>query len=887
MRIVPDLLERLRALLFRSREDQELDQELRFHLAMQVEENIRRGMDSAEARRQAHLALGGMEQAKEDVRQARGVQPLHDLARDARYGLRRLIQEPGFSVPVILTLALGIGATTAMFSVIDATLLRPLPFEEDARLVALDHVDIPLRLRDGTSPPQSVPYLADLDSLHDVFAGAAMYASGNLNLESGGEPRRIAVALVTPSFFSTLGVQPSIGRPFTAAEGTPETARAAILSNGLWRDQFGGDPQVVGRTLTLNGIDYRIVGVMPPAFVFPGETELWLPLPVPITFDYFEPFGEYLPSQVIARLSPGATLEQAGARLLALARAYRPPDRPVEATASELVGPLRSHLVRQRRTALLVLMGATALILLAACANAAHLLLARAARRRRELALRTVLGATPGRMLRQLLLESVLVALAGGSIGVALAYLGTDALHALIPTSLAGVAMPRVDLRVLAFALGIAVASGLAFGIWPALRARAAHAGDAMRSGHATGATAPEATRLRRLFVISEIALALVLLVGAGVMLRSFQAVLTTDPGLDAQRVATLELSLADARYGASAERRQFYNAVLERLRSMPDVEAAAIVNHLPLSGESSISLRVRADGQSAVRGEGQWARYLIVSPDYFRTLGIPMLRGRAPVSSPDSAAPNEVAISHELARRLWPEENPVGRQLLGPGAGPGGELSRVVGVVGDVRMTPLDEEDLTAQMYYPLGDPSPLDIAVLASGSLPPRVLAARLREAVHAVDPSQPVYNVRSMERAIANAIAPRRTTTLLVSLFGALAVVLAAVGTYGVISFGVARRRPELGIRIALGARPTNVVRLVIREGVLLASVGAGIGVAAAWALSRVLESLVYQVSARDPLTFAAAPILLVGIAALAALIPARRAARVDPLESIRVE
>ncbi|HEX7091742.1 MAG TPA: ABC transporter permease, partial [Longimicrobiales bacterium] len=677
--------------------DADIEDELRFHLEMREQEYLAAGLPPEAAKRRAAERLGDLDEVRawlrrhdrRKVRRTERVRAAGDLLQDARHALRRVRREPAFSAAVIAVLGLGIGAATAMFSVVDAALLRPLPFEQDERLVVLDEVRVPLRLEDE-SLPKGIPDLTDLDSLRAVFSGRAAYAPGSLNLTGAGDPLRVKVTLVTTDFFSLLGVRPALGRAFTPEEGEPGAGRVAILSHGLWLRQFGADPEVTRRSIELNGVRYRVVGVMPRGFTFPAETELWTPLPVPFTFDYWEPLRMYLPSVVLARLAPGVMAAQAGERMLALVRAYREMrgrDPDEELSAANLVRPLRDVLVSQRRTALLVLMGATVLMLLIACANVANLLLSRSAARRREIALRGVLGAAPARILRQLLVESLVLSLAGAALGIALAYAATGALDALLPADLVGVAPPRVDARVLAFALVVGILAGVASGVWPGLDAFRADAGEAIRSGGPVGGMARGAARPRRVLVSAELALALVLLVGAGVMLRSFLAVLATDPGLRPERVATLELTLASATYGNLAARRQFYEAVLERLYATPGIEAAAVVNELPLRGPGAVGLFVAAAGREPPRGEEPpFALYFTVTPEYFRALGIPLLRGRT--LSGRAGGPKEVVIDELLARRLWPGEDPVGQGLVVAGEEP----RTVVGVVANVRSTSLED---------------------------------------------------------------------------------------------------------------------------------------------------------------------------------------------------
>ncbi|HEX6695133.1 MAG TPA: ABC transporter permease, partial [Longimicrobiales bacterium] len=800
---------------------------------------------------------------------------------DLRYALRKLGQQRSFTLSVVTVLALGIGAATAMFSAVDAALLRPLPFEHDEQLVVLSGIDNPTR---EFGSEQSMPYLGDARALSDIFTGVSAVAPGGLNLTDTQSPVRLRVALATIDLFHTLGVEVAHGRGFTVEEGKPDGPLAAILSDNLWRRQFGADPGVIGREIRLNGKPHMIVGIMPRGFGYPSETELWLPMPVPMTLARWEAFRGWMPTTYIARLAPGATTAQAEDRLTTLIRRFQKPEQRAAPLEDGPVERFRDVLVGNRRTALLVLMGATALVLLVACANVTNLLLSRASARRDEIALRAALGASRGRLVRQLLVESVVLSTTGAAAGVILAWVSLGALNALTPAAMAGTVRATIDVRVLLFSLAAALITGVGFGLWPAVGASAADAGETMKNGNAGEATVREGARLRRAFVIAEVALALMLAVGAGLMLRSLQTLLSTDPGMKADAVATLELTLPRATYPTAAARSVFYDAVLERLRSAPGVEAAAIVNELPLRGKSSISVTARREGAPpASMEEMKFAQLLHVTSDYFNAMGIPLIRGTGFSASPDTARP-EVVINRTLAAELWPGENPIGQRMASM-FGDGGKGPVVVGVVGDVSAGSIESEP-TAQMYYPAETSPPSNAAIVARGGLNPRVLAGRLQSAVRAVDPSQAVYNVRPMTEVISSAIVPRRANTILITTFGIIAVVLAGVGVYGVIAFAVARRTREIGIRVALGARRSDVLSLIMREGLTLTLVGIGIGLAGAWALRKVMASLLYGIAPSDPLTFAGAVIALVVIALSAILLPARQALRVDPARTIRM-
>jgi predicted permease len=871
--------------------DADVEDELRFHLEMLAARLEARGHPTDEAHRLAQARFGNIDHVRgwlrahdrQRQRRAERTESMDAFLLDLRYVVRKLRQQPAFTLSVVLVLALGIGAATTMFSAVDAALLRPLPFQHDERLVVLDGVDNPTR--EFGSGEQRTPYLDDARAMRDVFTHVSAVAAGSLDLTDPEAPARLRVALATHDLFTTLGVRPAHGRAFTPEEGSPDGPLAAILSDGIWRRYYGGDTAALGRDLRLNGRPYRIVGVMPPGFGFPEETEVWVPMPEPMTMSRWDAFRGWMPTIVVARLAPGVTTAQADAKQLALIQRFQSPERRAEPRERAAARPLRDVLVGSRKTALLVLMGATALVLLVACANVTNLLLSRAAARREEMALRAALGAGRLRLVRQLLVESTLLAVAGALLGTVLAYASLGALAALTPAQLAGTVVPRVDARVLGFSLVMALVTGIGFGLWPAMGASKANANETIKSGNAGGATARDGARARRVFVVAELALALMLAVGAGLMLRSLQALLASDSGVRAESVATLELSLPRATYETPDARRRFFEQVMERLRSTPGVQSAAFVNELPLRGKSSISISVSPEGRPPVNpGDMPFAQLLYASSDYFATLGIPVKRGRGFTIPVDSMRP-EVIVNETLARTLWPGEDPIGQRLssIYPDGRPG---PVVVGVVGDVKAVSLESEQ-RGQMYYPVEDSPPDRGAILVRGTLEPRVLAARLQGAVRAVNPAQAVYNVRPMTEVISGAIAPRRANTLLITAFGLIAVALAAVGVYGVIAYGISRRTREIGIRMALGARSGDVLTLVLREGVLLAVLGVAIGLAGAWALRRVIASLLYGIAPSDPVTFVGAALALLVIALVATLLPARQALRVDPARTIRVE
>lgn len=888
---VGELFRRVKYLLLRDRYTAELEEEVRFHVERRVAQLHETGLPIAAARVAARRRFGHTTTIQERSRDMWGLNLLEHAAADLRFAVRRLRRRPGFAIATIAVAALGIGATTAVFSAIDAALIRPLPFVRPSELVTLTDINLPFD--PGLDRPAREHYLDiyDVAKMRDVFASTGAFAAGGLNLGDPTSPRRVRVGVVTTGFFATLGARARTGRTFDDAEGRPKGPHAVILSDALWRTRYGS-ADMLGQSIDLNGTRYTVVGVMGPEFSFPNESELWIPLTIPTTFETFAPFRGYLPSQIIARTAPGVSVANASARLLDLwhrvalptslgDQSYMPKTiEEVRSTGAAV--SLQQRLVGNRQKALVILMGATALLLLIACANVANLLLSDAAGRQREVALREVLGASRGRIMRQLLAESLLLAFAGATLGLLVSPAVLGVLRTMMPTDLAGVAPAELNLRVLVFATLLAVATGMVFGLWPALTSTRGDAGETIKSG-GTGATAGGLGRTRRVLITVELALTVMLLVGSGLMLRSLQRVLALDMGMKTEQVGTLELSFGRGVIGPA--RLEKLHAILDRLGGDPAIQGAAIVNDLPLRGAGGISVSITVDGapDAKVIDDMKYARYLAASSGYFKTLGISLVRGRTfAAADADTAAPSVAVINMAMAKAYWPNTDALGKTFHGPAKG----AVTVVGIVGDVREGSL-ERDLRPQMYFPIERLTPENAAVVARGSMPAAALLARLTDAVRAVDPAQAVYNVRMMDAVVAKSTAPRRTNTTLIALFGAIALTLSAFGVYAVVSYSVTRRAREFGIRAALGATGRNIAGLVGREMLVVVIAGLSIGLAGAWMLTKVMASLLYGVDAHDATTFALAPLLLVVPAALATMVPARRAMRVSPTEVMRAE
>ncbi|PYS88725.1 MAG: hypothetical protein DMF64_19830 [Acidobacteria bacterium] len=808
------------------------------------------------------------------------------LWQDIRYGWRMLWKSPGFTLIALLTIALGIGANTALFSVVNAVLLRPLPLQQPATLVDVWGTD---PQTGATSDAVSFLNFKDVRAQNHVFTNVAAYGNAFATLTGNDAPEALDGLNVSPELFPLLDVQPVLGRAFIAQD--EQTGGAAIvISYELWQRRFGARADIVGQALTLDGKPRTIIGVLPAHFKFPiddsGNRDFWLPLDPADEMNAKRGVGHLA---VLARLKDGVTLQQAQSEMDIIARrlAEQYPENNtgrgihLASTYEDTVGDVRP--------ALLVLLGAVGFVLLIACANVANLLLARATRRRREIAVRTTLGATRWRVVRQLLTESLLLSLAGGGAGLLLALWGVDALAGALPDD-----MPRgreiaLDGRVLAFTLGVAVLTGLVFGLAPALAASRLDVNEALKeSGRGTGG-GWRRNRVRSLLVVTEIALSLVLLVGAGLLAKSFVRLRATNPGFNPDHVLTLSVALPEAKYETQAERARFFQQLLARTADMPGVAASAAVLPLPFSGDDAHANFEIEGQQSEGAGESPSALSYIISPDYLRALSIPLVKGRAFNERDTTEAPRVVLISETLARRFFVGEDPIGRHLI---LSSFADLDKpatceIVGVVGDVKHAGLDAE-AEAAYYLPYQQATlPFMSLVIRGTNGNPTALVAGARASVAQLDQDLPLTDVKPMNEWLAASVAPRRFNMLLLGGFALLALCLATVGIYGVMAYAVAQRTHEIGIRLALGAQVSDVLRLVIRQGMTLTLVGVGTGLAGAHALTRVLSSLLFGVTATDPFVFACVALLLTLVALVACYLPARRATKVDPMIALRHE
>lgn len=874
MRWLARLREQVRALVFHAREERDLDEELRFHLEMESQANMGRGMTSAEASRRARLSFGWLETHKDRVREARGTAWLEDLAGDVRHGLRLLRRGPGFAAVVIVTLGVGIGANVAVFSVVDGVLLRPLPYAESERLFTV--------VGGMTARGEFLEVRERVGAFEGV---AAFNAFNQVSLTGEGEPERLSAASVSPELFPMLGATPAVGRWFAPAEAELGEHRVVLLSHGLWQRRFGSDPGVVGRTLRLDGHGYQVVGVMPPGFRFPDDgVQVWLPLVVRglAPGQLWGTGGNY----VIGRLAPGATEARARAEIAALAPRMReavPWRMPDDYWAEVAVTPLRDALLGEVRPVLLILLGAVALLLLVACVNVANLLLARGAARRGELAVRAALGAGRGRITRQLLAESMLLTLLGGTLGVVLAFGGVRALIATLPADLPRAVDVGVDLRVLLFALVISLATGLLFGLAPALRAGRTRPASSFRDNDRSG---PDRARQRVAsgLVASQVAAAVVLVIGAGLMVRSLDRLLEVDPGFNAGNVVSASVAPPAFRYATLAGQREFYEELLERLESVPGVLGAAVASGLPFAGDaygSVFTIEGRPD-PATVGGDWPWAdARLTVSAGYFQVLGVPILRGRGFTHADRTDSEWVVVVSRMLAEEYWPGEDPLGARVRFPGEE---EWRTVVGIAGDVQWADLSGDRGTG-LYIPLHQGWGGAMRVVLRSSSTSAAGIAAVRTVVAGLDRDTPVSDLQPMTRLVSASVSDTRATSLLLSLFATVALLLGGIGVYGVTSYAVSTRVREFGIRMALGATARQVRRQVLRHATFVVAAGIVPGLLLALAAARLLAGLLFGITATDPATFIAVPLLLALLALLAAYLPARRAARVDPVVAIR--
>jgi putative ABC transport system permease protein len=888
---------RFAALFRKEQQDRELAEELESHLQMHIEDNLRSGMNPAEARRQAIIKLGGVEQAKEQYREQRGIPALECVLQDLRFALRLLRKSPGFTIVALLTLALGIGANTAIFSVVNSVLLQPLPYPQPDRIVQLMR-----SFPQGNVPYISIPKFMVWRNQTHVFQ--EMAASGHFmgaNLMEGDPPDQVTVVHVSASYFAVFGAPVAMGRTFTAAEDRPGGPQITVISNGLWRNHFNGDPNLVGKAIRLGGEPYEVIGVLGSTFATDPPADLWLPLQADPNS-----ISQAHTLMVVARLNPGISLANARAAMKLAADEFRrkfPVTGLMGPDESSTAIPLRDVVVGDVRPAMLVLLAAVGLVLLIACANMANLLMARATLRSREIAVRTALGAGRRRIVLQLLTESILLSLGGGALGLIFGYVGVRGLLTVNPGKI-----PRIgedgsgvvlDWRILVFTLFVSVLTGILFGVLPALHATRADLIATLNESGARSGTGLRQNKSRSIFVITEIALAVVLLVGATLLIRTFASLRSVNPGFELHSILTMQTPPTGPRFEKAHGLAQLAREGEQRIRGISGVEAAALTYFLPLSGNLDDMLFVinaHPPTDRSYNGDAEWR---IVSPGYFDTFRIPLVRGRLFTDRDDKGATPVVLISESMAKQFWPQSDPIGELITIGGKTFGPEFEepprQIIGVVADVRDIGLNSFP-EPTMYVPIPQLSD-GLTALMSRAAPmewvvrtkvaPYSLITDIQRELRAASGGLPVAHVRTMDQIVIESTARNEFNMTLLSIFAGIALLLAAVGIYGLMAYTVQQRTQEIGIRMALGAQRGDVLRLVLCHGLLLCLIGIALGISCAFGVIRLIKSLIFGVSPTDPVTFVSVAVLWAGVALAACWIPARRASRVDPMEALRHE
>ena len=810
------------------------------------------------------------------------------LFQDIRFGFRMLLKAPGFTAAAVVVLALGIGANTALFSVVNAVLLRPLPYPQPERLVQVWHTPPQSSFPGATRFTVSPANYLDWASQNHSFEQMAIYGFMSFNLTGKGEPESILASRVSSNFFSVLRTQPMAGRIFTSDEDSSGHAKVVVISHSFWQSHLGGDPSAIGQTISLNNEPYTIVGIMPAKFGFPTssdpkfQTQMWTPIAwtdkdraVRGNHNYF----------VIGRLKLNADLQQAKAEMntisARLEQQYPADDKGWGAS----VIPLREQMVGEVRPALMILLGAVGFVLLIACANVANLVLVKTLARQKEIAIRTALGASSGRVLRQILAETMLLSLFGGILGLMVAHFSVRLIVAFLAKQLPFAAEISLDTQVLGYTLLVSLLTGVIAGVAPAFRATKTNLNDSLKTGLGRTDADSGGNRTRSLLVISEMALSLVLLIGAGLMIRSLSHLHNVDPGMDTHNVAITDLQLSRVKYAKTTQQAAFYDQLLQRLRGLPGVESASAIDVMPLSNGGSIQ-PIAVEGRPLVPMADQpEVAVRVIEPDFMRTMRIPLLQGRMLTNDDTEDRPQAILISDAMAKRIWPGENPIGKRLTMTFFPE--KIREVVGVVGNVKQDGLDVAEPVATLYLPMAQTPRSSMTVVIRAAAQPENLASAMANAVHEIDREQPMNDVVAMDTVLADSISQQRFNMLLLGAFAGLALLLAAIGLYSVLAYSVRRRVREIGVRMALGAQRMDVIRMILGQGVRMALVGVVIGVAAAFALTRLMASQLFQVSATDPLTFIGVAAMLVLVAMVACYIPAQRAAKVDPMVALRYE
>ena len=882
------LRDRIRAWRQRETVIDDIDREMRLHLELEVEANIKAGMTPAEAREKATRSFGNVNRAVDAAYDVKGGGLLETLTQDIRYGVRMLAKHKAFTSVAVITLALGIGANSAIFSVVNQLLLRPLPYRDAERVVMLWEVTPEGRHQNSVSRANFRAWREQATSYQNIAA----FSDQRVNLTDSGEPEELSVQFATPEIFKVLGVDPLLGRTLLPEDAEAGRSSVAVLSYGLWQRRFGGQPNIVGQQVTLNSVKVTVVGVMPQNFQFfiPARSatgrpaELWTVLPMP-TGGSANERGRFLGT--VGRLKDGVTADHAGAELRTIAARLSDEFPEFNKNYTAEVLPLREQFFGSVRRPLLLMLGAVAFVLLIACANVANLLLSLATSREKEIAVRAALGARRSRIIRQLLTESLLLALLGSTLGLIFAWLGIKALMLISPRDLVNLQSVGLNFTVLAWTLGVSLLTGIIFGLAPALHISRLNLNDSLKEGgKSESSQASGSRRLRSALVVSEIALAVVLLASAGLLIRSFIRLQQVDRGFNTDNVLTMVVRLPGARYPEDPQVVNFFTQTLERVRQLPTVKSAGMVNYLPLYGGLGSTTGFKILGRpEPPPGQDPSTDVRVVDAGYFGTMGIPLLRGRNFSDNELREAKQVILINEALARQHFPNEEPIGKRLdVAMFEKP--TPAEIIGVVGNVRYDSLIDASPPA-VYFPHPDLAYSFMTLVVRTEGEPAAIAPAIQREIRSLDPNQPVSDVRTMNQVMSEWVSRSRFNTLLLALFAGLATLLSAVGIFGVMNYSVALRTRELGLRLAVGAQPRQVLLLVLKQGFLLTLVGVGLGLAAAFALTRLLSGLLFGVQAFDLTTFASISVFLVMVSLLACYLPARRAMRIDPLSALRYE
>jgi putative ABC transport system permease protein len=800
------------------------------------------------------------------------------MIKDLRYAVRTLLKRPGFLLVALATLSLGIGGTTAMFTIVNSVLLRPLQFREPERLVFMDGLNPHLGITDGST---SIPDVVEWQQQAQSFEQLAGFFTWGALVTTGDETERVRAADVSPEFFPLLGTAPVSGRTFAPADAQADSEPVTVISYGLWQRHYGGAADVVGRKIPLSGSMFTVVGIMPAGFSYPGDAELWTVLPLDVKGQARD--NRFL--RVIGRLKPGVSIAQAQAELDTISQRLGQSYGETNSGWGVHLTGLHDRLVGELRPALYMLFGAVAFVLLIACANVANLLLARAAYRQKEIAVRTALGASRWRVVKQLLSESLLLSVVSGVIGLVLSVWLVKLLIAISPPNSPRFNEITINWQVFAFAFGLTILAGLLFGLVPALQTSRTDLNETLKESGRTGAPGASRNRIGGLLIVSEVALSFVLLAGAGLLIKSFMHLREVNPGFAADNVLAVRMTLPPGKYKQGEPRSQIFHQLVDNVKTVPGVQDAGAILSLPLSGDTfNLGRGVLLEGRPAVAEEATSAAHLTVTPSYFRTLNIPLKEGRLFTDHDNAESPKVVIVNETMARKLWPGESPVGRRFS---IWRDEKFSReVVGVVGDTKMS-LDKE-VEQQMYVPYAQDAvwgSMSLVVRTNGA--PAAVAGAVRQAIKSVDQGVATYNLKTLNDVVSVSAAPRRVPMLLLSAFAGIAMLLAMIGIYGITSYYVTQRTREIGVRMALGAQIADVLKLVLRRAMVLAVIGVAVGVAGAFVMTRYLEALLFGVKPIDVITFVAVAVGLIVVALVACLIPARRAAKVDPLIALRYE